>query len=227
MQSNDNARTICLQKFKIDSISSSSVVLILGKRATGKSVLALDVLLRGIGVGPKKGVVFAPTDKPLYDAAFAASADADADVDVHADYSLEAIQAFVERQRLSSDPAFVVFDNCMMDMKWTKEKAIKELFIGNRKLRTTIVLTMPYAAKLPFPLHSLIEYVFVLREDSTCNRRQIHDLYAGALEFSEFHQVMDQVTHAQKGECVVLNNMPESNRLQDQVFWYRASPTDA
>jgi hypothetical protein len=207
-----------MQKFDLASISSSpSVVVIIGKRATGKSVLALDVLH---DVGIKKGVVFAPTEKQLYDAVFVED-----DVDVRCDYSPEVIQAFVERQRLSSsDLAFAVFDSCMMDMEWTKENPIKELFINNRNLKTTIVLTMPFAYKLPPLMHSQIEYVFVLREDAASNRKRIHDLYGGGFELNEFHQVMNQITQAQKGECLVINNVPESSRLEDQAFWYCAKP---
>ena len=38
--------------------------------------------------------------------------------------------------------------------------------------------------------------------------------------FEAFSQVMDQCT--ENFECLVINNNVKSNKLQDQVFWYKA-----
>ena len=38
--------------------------------------------------------------------------------------------------------------------------------------------------------------------------------------FESFCQVMDQCT--ENYECLVINNNVKSNKLQDQIFWYRA-----
>jgi hypothetical protein len=40
--------------------------------------------------------------------------------------------------------------------------------------------------------------------------------------FDIFCQVMDQCT--ENFECLVINNNAKSNRLEDQVFWYKADP---
>jgi hypothetical protein len=38
--------------------------------------------------------------------------------------------------------------------------------------------------------------------------------------YESFAQVMDQCT--ENYECLVINNNVKSNKLQDQVFWYKA-----
>ena len=38
--------------------------------------------------------------------------------------------------------------------------------------------------------------------------------------FESFCQVMDQCT--ENYECLVINNNSQSNKLQDQIFWYKA-----
>jgi hypothetical protein len=38
--------------------------------------------------------------------------------------------------------------------------------------------------------------------------------------FESFTQVMDQCT--ENYECLVINNNAKSNKLQDQIFWYKA-----
>ena len=37
-----------------------------------------------------------------------------------------------------------------------------------------------------------------------------------------FNSVMDQTT--ENYECLVINNNSKSNKLNDQIFWYRAEP---
>ena len=73
-------RTLALNKLDLSSVAADSVVLIIGRRATGKSVLAMDVL-RAAGFADKeamkgnetRGLIFSPTEKttPLYGPAFA------------------------------------------------------------------------------------------------------------------------------------------------------------
>jgi hypothetical protein len=42
--------------------------------------------------------------------------------------------------------------------------------------------------------------------------------------FEVFCQVMDQCT--ENFECLVVHNNAKSNKLEDQVFWYKADPHD-
>lgn len=70
-------------------------------------------------------------------------------------------------------------------------------------------------------LRTNIDYVFILREPYIANRKRIYDNYAGMFPtFESFCQVMDQCT--ENYECLVINNNSKSNKLQDQVFWYKA-----
>jgi hypothetical protein len=66
-----------------------------------------------------------------------------------------------------------------------------------------------------------IDYVFILRENIVANRKRIYDNYAGMFPtFEVFCQVMDQCT--ENYECLVINNTTKSNKLEDNVFWYKA-----
>jgi hypothetical protein len=60
-----------------------------------------------------------------------------------------------------------------------------------------------------------------LRENYIANRKRIYENYAGMFPtFESFCQVMDQCT--ENYECLVINNNSKSNKLHDQVFWYKA-----
>ena len=82
---------------------------------------------------------------------------------------------------------------------------------------------MQYALGIPPNLRTNIDYVFLLRENIVRNRKQLYEQYAGMFpSFDIFCQVMDQCT--ENYECLVIHNNAKSNRLQDQVFWYKADP---
>ena len=53
--------------------------------------------------------------------------------------------------------------------------------------------------------------------------KDLYEHYAGMFPtFEMFCQVMDQCT--ENYECLVINNNAKSNKLSDQVFWYKAEP---
>jgi len=55
------------------------------------------------------------------------------------------------------------------------------------------------------------------------NRRKLYEQYAGMFpDFDSFCQVMNQCT--EDYECLVIDNNSKSNKLEDQVFWYKATP---
>ena len=71
-------------------------------------------------------------------------------------------------------------------------------------------------------LRTNIDYTFILREPYIANRKRIYENYAGMFPtFESFCQVMDQCT--ENYECLVVSNNAKSNKLEDQIFWYKAT----
>ena len=76
--------------------------------------------------------------------------------------------------------------------------------------------------RVPPNLRTNIDYTFILREPYINNRKRIYENYAGMFPtFESFCQVMDQCT--ENYECLVIANNAKSNRLDEQIFWYKAS----
>jgi len=95
------------------------------------------------------------------------------------------------------------------------------LFMNGRHWKIMLVITMQYPLGIPPTLRTNIDFVFILRENYIANRKRIYENYAGMFPtFESFCQVMDQCT--ENYECLVINNNSKSNKLQDQVFWYKA-----
>ena len=225
-----------LKKFDMKSISfkpnenKGPVVVLIGKRDTGKSFLVRDLLyyqqeipIGTVISGTEEGNGFYAKMVPR--------------IFVHNEYNTAIIENVLKRQRTvlkqikhemetykrsTIDPrAFVILDDCLYDSTWTRDKMMRLLFMNGRHWKVMLVITMQYPLGIPPTLRTNIDYVFILRENYIANRKRIYDNYAGMFPtFESFCQVMDQCT--ENYECLVINNNSKSNKLQDQVFWYKA-----
>ena len=84
---------------------------------------------------------------------------------------------------------------------------------------------MQYALDIPPKSRTKVDFVFILRDNCISNRKRLYEHYAGMFRtFDMFCQVMDQCT--EDYECLVINNNAKSNKLTDQVFWYKAELRD-
>ena len=228
--------TLELKKFDMKSISfkpnenKGPVVVLIGKRDTGKSFLVRDLLFYQqeipIGTvisGTEEGNGFYAKMVPK--------------LFVHNEYNTAIIENILKRQRTvlkqikkemetykrsTIDPrAFVILDDCLYDATWTRDKMMRLLFMNGRHWKVMLVITMQYPLGIPPTLRTNIDYVFILRENYIANRKRIYENYAGMFPtFEAFCQVMDQCT--ENYECLVINNNSKSNKLHDQVFWYKA-----
>ena len=71
-------------------------------------------------------------------------------------------------------------------------------------------------------LRANVDYVFILRENVIQNREKLYKSFFGIFPtFDMFNQVMTACT--ENYECLVLDNTSKSNKIQDCVFWYKAS----
>jgi hypothetical protein len=119
--------------------------------------------------------------------------------------------------------AFLILDDCLYDNSWVRDVNIRSLFMNGRHYYMMFIITMQYALGIPPNLRTNIDYVFILRENYVSNRRRLYENYAGMFPtFDCFCQVMDQCT--EDYNCLVIYNNAKSNKLEDQVFWYKASP---
>uniref|UniRef100_A0A6C0ETZ4 Uncharacterized protein n=1 Tax=viral metagenome TaxID=1070528 RepID=A0A6C0ETZ4_9ZZZZ len=225
-----------LKRFQMSSISfkateaSGPVVVFIGKRGCGKSYLVRDLLYYHQDI--PIGVVIAGTEEgngfygKMVPKLF-----------IHNEYNTAIIENILKRQksvlrqirkemetykRSTIDPrTFVILDDCLYDASWTKDKMMRLLFMNGRHWKIMLIITMQYPLGVPPNLRTNIDYVFILREPYIANRKRIFDNYAGMFPtFESFCQVMDQCT--ENFECLVINNTSKSNKITDQVFWYKA-----
>ena len=210
--------------------NSGPVIVLIGRRDTGKSYLVRDLLyyhqdipIGTVISGTEAGNGFYSEHVPK--------------LFIHDEYNTAIIENILKRQRAvlkqikkeqevykrsNIDPrAFVILDDCLFDATWTKDKVMRLLFMNGRHWKIMLVITMQYPLGIPPNLRTNIDYVFILREPYISNRKRIYENYAGMFPtFESFCQVMDQCT--ENFECLVIKNNAKSNKLNEQIFWYKA-----
>ena len=214
-----------LRKFDINQIKDDKVVVLIGKRDTGKSFLCKDILYHHKNI--PVGQVISGTE-----GANRFYSNIIPKLFIHEEYKTEIVQNILKRQKTMIDKinkgdkgvdprAFLILDDCLYDNTWAKDKWMRSVFMNGRHYKLLFLLTMQYALGVPPNLRTNIDYVFILRENYVSNRKRLYEHYAGMFpNFDMFCQVMDQCT--ENYECLVINNNAKSNKLEDQVFWYKA-----
>ncbi len=231
--------TLELRKFNMKKIkfdpneNAGPVVVLIGRRDTGKSFLVRDLLyyqqdipIGTVISGTEAGNGFYSEHIPK--------------LFIHEEYNTAIIENILKRQRAvlknikkekqnnivrtskPNDPrTFCILDDCLYDSTWTKDKLMRALFMNGRHWKIMLCITMQYPLGIPPNLRTNIDYVFILREPYIANRKRIWENYAGMFPtFESFCQVMDQCT--ENYECLVIDNNAKSNQLRDQIFWYKA-----
>lgn len=225
-----------LKKFDMRSIvfdkneNKGPVIVFIGRRDTGKSYLVRDLLFHHQNV--PIGTVISGTEiaNPFFSKMVPR-------LFIHDEYNSLIIENILKRQRTAlnqmqqeqerynksaMDPrTFVILDDCLYDDKWCRDKLMRLLFMNGRHWKVLLVLTMQFPLGIPPSLRTNVDYVFILRENSASNRRRIYDNYASMFPtFELFCNIMDQTT--ENYECLVIHNNSKSNKLTDQIFWYKA-----
>ena len=230
--------TLELKKFDMKTISfktdenNGPVIVLIGRRDTGKSFLVRDLLyyhqdipIGTVISGTEAGNGFYSAHVPK--------------LFIHDEYNTAIVENILKRQKTVlkqvkreiehyrrsniDSRAFVILDDCLFDATWTKDKVMRLLFMNGRHWKIMLIITMQYPLGIPPNLRTNIDYVFILREPYISNRKRIYENYAGMFPtFESFCQVMDQCT--ENYECLVINNNAKSNKLHEQIFWYKAQP---
>jgi len=219
-----------IKKFDLSVIKPDSVITCIGKRNSGKSYLIRDILSYHTTL--PAGVVISPTEQAneffqkmipnflIYD-----------------EFQPDIVKKFLERQisinkqkneqirkygTSDIDPrAFLILDDCLYDKSWPNDKTIRSIFMNGRHYKIFFLLTMQYCLGLPPILRANVDYVFIFKNNMIKEREKIYNHYAGIFnDFGTFCKVMDHCTTDYS--CLVIDNKVQSNKLEDQVRWYKA-----
>ena len=219
-----------IKRFDIAKMKQHTVIMLLGRRGSGKSTLVRDILYQYRDL--PAGCVINGTEE-----ANKFYGDIVPGMLIKNEYQSEHVANLIARQRAAlekhrrdsqagrpaSDPrAFLIMDDVMFDNgKWVKDPEMRRIFLNGRHYKITYMLTMQYPLGVPPSLRSQVDYTFILKEPSFGNKKRIYQNYASSFpSFEVFSQVLDKLTR--NYGCMVIDNTRPDADFWDTVYWYRA-----
>ena len=119
--------------------------------------------------------------------------------------------------------ALQVIDDCTYDTAFLKKPIIKEFYKNGRHFSMLHILSLQYCLDIKPDIRVNINGVFILRESRLDIRKKLYENYGGCIpSFDMFCQIMDALTTDYT--AIYINNMSVSNKIEDNVFYYKANP---
>jgi hypothetical protein len=217
--------SINIKKFNMNMIKDDEIIVLIGKRNTGKSYLTRDLMFSKKHI--PVGTVISPTENankfysnfvpPLF---------------IHDEYKISITSNFMGRQKKLkkrimkggkgiNNSAYLILDDCLYDDTIKKDKVLREIFMNGRHWDIMLILILQFSMGIPPKLRGNVDWIFILRENIISNRKRLYEHYAGMFPtFDIFCSVMDECTNDY--ECLVVHCSSRSNKLEEQVYWYKA-----
>lgn len=228
----DGNKSLPIKEFKLDSMCENPAIVMIAKRASGKSWVCRSILkhFKDIPVG----IVIAPTERmatpPFYSDFFP-------DSYIHYEYKSETIEKLlvrqdvmiekqIDREQQGKKPidarGFILMDDCLSKKgTWMKDQPIMELLFNGRHYKLMYMLTMQFPLGITPELRCNFDYIFLLKDDFYSNLKRLYDHYAGMFPtFDAFRLVFKELT-SNYGAMVIVNRGACDNFLE-KIFWYRA-----
>jgi hypothetical protein len=228
MPKNNKTYTFNIRRFNISQIPDDSVVILIGKRNTGKSWVAKEILhhYRDIPFG----VAISPTDhvNPFFSTFMPKGL-------IAPEFNPSIIDRVLARQEkmkmiakkrdsVSSKidkRAFLILDDCLADSKkWKSSTQVNTVVLNGRHYNILFLLTLQYAKGVPPVIRVNADFIILTKGFCGENLRNIYKEFFGCFDsYSMFKQIINSLGSY---ECLVLNNLTQSTKLEDKVFWFKA-----
>ena len=115
----------------------------------------------------------------------------------------------------------VLMDDLQYDNKMMKDPSIREIFMNGRHYHITTMITFQYMMGLTPSFRSNVDYVFICKENKKDNIDRLYKYFFSIFDKpADFKKVLGSCTN--DFGCIVLDNTSISNKIEDQVFWYKA-----
>ena len=210
-----------VKKFDPSTLKPHRIILIVGKRGTGKSVLQQDLMYH-MSSKVDFGLAFSPTEETQD-----MFREHMPDSWIYGGFSQTKLDTMLQMQRdlcksKKQRDLFIIMDDCMYDKKILKGLGIRDLFMNGRHMHITLCNAVQYVMDIGPDLRTQVDYIFALRENIISNKTKLWKYFFGMFEkYEDFAKVMDKCT-ANHG-ALVMDNTTGSCNIEECIFWYKAN----
>lgn len=215
------------QKFSLDKIAEGSIINVIGKRGSGKSVFIEDLMMYLKNIFPVVTVV-STTDQ--LNNTFGKHIPA---MLIHDNYSSELLEKILDRQRRvieynKQNPHKQVNPNILLildDIQGTTKKIRNDIMLDTiyttgRHYHITLISAMQYVNGLSPTQRSNTDLICLSRDNNRENQKKLYQAFAGIFSsFAEFQKTFIQLT--ENHGVMIINNREQSMDLDKCVYWYR------
>lgn len=217
-----------IRPFDINTMPSDAVVLLIGKRSTGKSTMLKDIMFH-MRHKLDVGVVMCPTVDPTdssngYQSFIPRTLINDSFKSQVIARMLKSQERYITKHgKEKAKNVFIIMDDCMYDKSVMKCKEVRQVAMNGRHRRVFFINAIQYMMDIGPDLRTNIDYIFALKENIISNREKLWKFFFGMFEkYQDFSSTMDTLT-SDYG-AMVLDNRVNSTVLEDCVFWYSCDP---
>lgn len=226
---------IDIDYFDPKSIPVSSVVLVIGKRGSGKSTVAESLASHFTHLND--GICISKTDKMSDFWSKHIPQDK-----IYHEYNSEITLDLLKRQEKKwlvikeqaklegrvpdvseIEPAFAIYDDVTYDKSFLKDMSTRELAMNGRHYNILVLITVQYLMDFKPDLRCNIDFVFVMRDNIKNNREKLYEYFAGMFPcYVAFEKTFMACTTNR--EALVLHSSSNTYELNECVYFYRATP---
>jgi hypothetical protein len=157
---------------------------------------------------------------------------------IHGEYKKDIVSSLIRQQKdklkkclkAGIDPnsrpdlgTGLLLDDCGFNKRIMNQEDMRLLFMNGRHWKICFIVSLQYMMGIPPDLRTNIDFVFCLRENIVANQKRLYDNFFGCFKkFSHFQEAFSECTN--NYECLVLDNTSRSTRVEDCVFYYKATP---
>jgi len=226
-------------KFKISRFDPDTAfqkpfnMVLLGKKATGKSTLMKDIMYHLYKQGYPRVVVFSGTEQTNH-----FFSDHVPSVYIHNDLDLEVLSNVIDTQKqvvaavksteLKLDKPcgvdtriLIVLDDVVYQRGILANNIFRFIFFQGRHNNISLLLASQYLMYVPVEQRANIDFLVCMKENIPKNRYKLYESFFGCFEDrATFSYVLDQLT--QNYEVCILDNTGTDLSPEHCVRWYKA-----
>lgn len=224
-----------IQKFDPDcAFGKPFNMVLLGKKATGKSTLMKDVLYHLHKQGFPRVVVFSGTEDSNHffsNHVNKSYVHNDLDVDTLAGIvstqkqvvaAVRDVEEKLQRPCGVDTRLVIVFDDVVYHKNILNNNVFRYIFFQGRHQNLSIILASQYLMYVPIEARANIDYLVCTKETIPKNRVKLYESFFGCFpDKHTFSNVLDQLTR--NYEVCILDNTGTDLNPEKCVYWYKAT----